>query len=350
MELDKLPTYKKIVDYLDSKKRPKHLLLGNGFSISYDPSIFSYNALSSFIENTTDDLLKELFKVINTKNFEAIMQELNNFVLIASVFSSDKLLVNKIIQTKENLQYRLIEAIKTLHPEHVFTISEEKSKSCFTFLEDYLSNKGFVFSTNYDLLLYWILMRNNSQNAIDGFGRELLNGESEFVPNWEPEYSKDLIWGINKNEQNIFYLHGALPLFDSGISIIKEIYNGEYLLENIKHRIDKDQYPIFVTAGNANEKLNHITHNQYLTYCYDKLCSISGSLITFGFSFGDNDDHIIDAINKAHKKPYDKKLWSIYIGVYNENDFKHIEKIKRKFKCKVNIWNANTIKIWDNNM
>jgi len=123
-------------------------------------------------------------------------------------------------------------------------------------------------------------------------------------------------------------------------------YDGNYLLENIKKRMSNDEYPIFVTAGNSNEKLQHITHNQYLTYCYDKLCSIKGSLITFGFSFGESDDHIIEAINKTSKKSFDNKLWSVYIGVYNENDLKHIERIKGKFKCKVNIWNAKTVKIW----
>ena len=95
MDFDKLPTYENVTNYLNSKNRRKHLLLGNGFSISYAPTIFSYNALNSFIENTDDDLLKELFKIINTKNFEAIMQELNNFVAIAGIFASDKLMEKK---------------------------------------------------------------------------------------------------------------------------------------------------------------------------------------------------------------------------------------------------------------
>ena len=48
----------------------KNLLIGNGFSISYSPSIFSYNALSSFINSSDDSELKTLFSVINTSNFE----------------------------------------------------------------------------------------------------------------------------------------------------------------------------------------------------------------------------------------------------------------------------------------
>ena len=42
-----------------------------------------------------------------------------------------------------------------------------------------------------------------------------------------------------------------------------------------------------------------------------------------------------------------KKLWSLYIGVYTEEDKKHIEKIKDKFKCKkVHIYDAKTANVW----
>jgi hypothetical protein len=160
MTVDDLPTYEEITNYLNSKKRPKHLLMGNGFSIAYDSSIFSYNALSTFIENSDDLLLKQLFKTINTKNFEIIMQELDNFEKIAEFFSAEKSLVNRIVQTNEKLKDSLIEAVQQLHPEHVFTIPDEKSTLCFKFLDGYLSNNGKVFTTNYDLLLYWVLMRN----------------------------------------------------------------------------------------------------------------------------------------------------------------------------------------------
>ena len=34
--------YTGVIKYLNKSKRRKHLLLGNGFSMSYDKSIFSY--------------------------------------------------------------------------------------------------------------------------------------------------------------------------------------------------------------------------------------------------------------------------------------------------------------------
>jgi hypothetical protein len=347
MDIDSLKTYQDVVKHLDKQKRTKHLLLGNGFSMAYDAKIFSYNALSIFIENSDDELLKQLFKSINTKNFEVIMQQLDLFADVANVFNAEKSFIDKIHRTSEILKNSLIDAVQAMHPEHVFKIPKEKSLACCAFLEDYLANNGYVFSSNYDLLLYWVLMRNTSKNAGDGFGRELENPlEDEYVPNYESEFS-ELRWGKHKDSQSVFYLHGALPLFDTGIDIIKEEYDGDYLLDNIKARMEKKEYPIFVTAGNAIEKLTHIMHNRYLSFCYDALSSVTGSLITFGFNFGDNDTHIIDAINRAAQQSIANRLRSVYIGVYSDSDLEHIKEIEKKFKCPVRMYNAKTANVWN---
>ena len=334
--VSELPSYQEIVTSL--KKRTKHLLLGNGFSVAYDHKIFSYNALSQFIENSEDALLKKLFDTINTKNFEEIMQQLNVFMDFSKAFDAGDDFTKKIEEASDKLKTNLIDAVQSMHPEHVFKIPEDKSGKCCAFLKDYLSGKGKIFSSNYDLLLYWILMRNNCENAVDGFGREFLEEEQEY---------SELRWGKHKDVQSIFYLHGALLLFDDGIDIIKEEYGGDLLLDKIKKRMENKKYPIFVTAGSANDKLSHIMHNKYLNFCYEELCKVGGSLITYGFSFGENDSHIIDAINKAAQQfDLSKKLYSIYIGVYSEDDLSHINKIHEKFRTKVNVYNAKTVNAW----
>jgi hypothetical protein len=347
MKIDSLKTYEEVVQYLIKSRRTKHLLLGNGFSMSYDSGIFSYNALSTFIDKTSNELLKKLFSTIKTKNFELVMQQLDNFVEIARIFSSDTQLVGKIKEASNTLKDSLIDAVKELHPEHIFLVPEEKSRSCFSFLNDYISNSGSIFSTNYDLLLYWVLMRNKSEFAIDGFGRDIENPD-ETIKGDDPEFS-ELRWGKYKKKQTIFYVHGTLPIFDTGIDIVKEEYDSQhYLLQKINERMEKKEYPIFITAGGANEKLNHIMHNKYLSNCYDQLSTIQGSLVSFGFNFGEYDTHIIDAINKAalYGKKSGEKLHSIYIGVYSDSDLEHIKSIESKFKCKVNLYNARTVKIW----
>jgi len=52
MKIDKLMTYKEVIISLNKKERTKHLLLGNGFSMAFNNNIFSYNALSKFIEES----------------------------------------------------------------------------------------------------------------------------------------------------------------------------------------------------------------------------------------------------------------------------------------------------------
>ena len=347
MSFKELQDYQDVVKYLEKQKRPKHLLLGNGFSMAYDHKIFSYNALYRFIENLENEVLSKLFNIITTKNFEMVMQQLVNFIEIAKAFGSDQDLINKLTAANQTLRNSLIAAIKELHPEHVFEVPKEKSKKCYSFLNNYLANEGKVFTTNYDLLLYWVLMRNESDKAIDGFGREVENPDA-YKTGEEFEYS-ELIWGKYKSEQSVYYVHGTLPIFDTGVDIVKEVYTtGHYLLENIKERLDRNEYPIFVTAGNGREKLEHIMHNKYLSNCYDNLSSIKGSLITFGFNFGEYDEHIIDAINKAakHGQRTGEKLFSIYIGVYSEDDFNYINKIKNKFRCKVKLYSAKSAHIW----
>ena len=121
-------------------------------------------------------------------------------------------------------------------------------------MKPYIANSGHIFSTDYDLLLYWVLLRNEVKDFVDGFGREAENlDDGEYVEEDDIEWS-ELIWGKYKGTQNVHYLHGALPLFDEGCDIVKVEYDGEnYLLDVIKKKIDGGSYPVFVAAGTSDE-------------------------------------------------------------------------------------------------
>lgn len=342
-----LMTFEDVVTSLKAKKRPMSLLMGNGFSMAYDRDIFSYNALYDFLASQDDELLTKLFGAIKTKNFELVMQQLGMTLALLDAFGSDPVLRQKIEGACQKLKDTLLKSVQELHPEHVYKIPEERSSACASFLSLFLDSGGQIYTTNYDLLLYWVLMRQGVNDPIDGFGRELENS-LEVGEGIEPEWS-ELLWGPNQEGQNVHYLHGALHLFDTGSQIVKEQYdwNG-YLLQNISARLDKGEYPIFVTAGNGDEKLEHIRHNRYLSHCYDRISAVDGSLVTFGFNFGPYDEHIIDAINRAAKANTKKppKLWSIYIGAYSEADFEHVKSIENKFHPKVRIFDAKTANVW----
>jgi len=344
----KLESFEGVCESIDKNKgRDFHLLLGNGFSMAYDQEIFSYNALHDFIDELKDEDLSKILSVIESKNFEIIMQQLDNLSALIDAFDGGGELKEKVESTSEKLKDSLLDAVKALHPEHVFKVPEDESEACSKFLNLFLERGGKVFSTNYDLLLYWILMRNNALEHTDGFGRD--------AENYEPGMDREdiiwseLRWGRNKDNQNVFYVHGALPFFDAGSEVVKEEYDHDsFLLEKINGRMEEGEYPIFVTAGSSEEKLAHIMHNHYLADCYDNLSEITGTLVTFGFNFWQSDDHIIEAINRAakHGKKDFPKLLSVYIGVYSEEDYKHIEQIEVKFKTKVKVFDAKTVDVW----
>ena len=346
--IDDLASFTEVMESLKKKKRRPHLLLGNGFSMSFDSKIFSYNAMHDFVSQEGDADLKALFDSAMTKDFEVVMRQLVAFIGYAEVLQLGDEVVDRIRDLYSKLKSSLIRAISAMHPEHVFKVPEAKSISCANFLRIFLDQHGQVFSTNYDLLMYWVLMRQEIKTAGDGFGRDLVE-EGEAKLGQEPEYS-ELRWGRHRETQQVHYLHGGLHLFDDGVEIVKEQYDeGSYIMENISRRLEEAQFPVFVTAGSGREKLEHIAHNRYLSHCFDRFCQVEGSLVTFGFAFGDQDSHIFEAINKAAKqgRKSSPRLWSVYVGVYCDQDLGRIPQLKSALKCKVTAYDARTAPVWE---
>lgn len=328
-----------------NRTRPFSLLLGNGFSVSYAPHIFSYNALHGFVAKIDNPVLQALFRVIDTHDFELVMRQLDTLAALGDVLGIGEALKRRIESAGADLKGGLIDAMRALHPEHVYTIPETKCAACAAFLRPFLESKGSLFTTNYDLLLYWVLMRGGVP-SIDGFGRDRENAD-EYVPPEELQYS-ELRWGRNLEGQNVHYVHGALPLFDTGIEIVKEECAEAFLLERIATRVEGGEYPVFVTAGNGTQKLTHIRHNPYLQHSYEALASVEGSIVTFGFNFGDQDSHIVAALQRATKNGHKVKnrLWSIYIGVYSDQDIDRATELADQLKCKVHLFDSKTADVW----
>jgi hypothetical protein len=237
----KLENFNDVVSSIQRNSgREFHLLLGNGFSMAYDREIFSYNALHDFITNLENQDLSTILEVIETKNFELIMQQLDSFSALIEAFGGDRTLKEKVDTASAKLKESLLEAVNALHPKQVFAVPENESAACSQFLKRFMDTGGHIYSTNYDLLLYWILMRNSIVSHGDGFGRDLENPE-ESVPVEEQVWS-ELRWGRNREKQNVFYLHGALPFFDAGAEVIKEEYdNQNYLLAKISGRMEQGE-------------------------------------------------------------------------------------------------------------
>jgi len=101
--------------------------------MSYAPTIFTYNALHGFIERLDNPVLRALFQVVGTHDFEKVMQQLETFASLCDALGLKGGLKERILEAAEDLKRSLIDAIRALHPEHVYTIPESKCDACAAF-------------------------------------------------------------------------------------------------------------------------------------------------------------------------------------------------------------------------
>ena len=254
------------------------ILLGNGFSIAYNPAMFSYDALVEGAE--FPGRVRQVFDTVGTTDFEHVMRRLNQArELLQHYDDADDL--REALQSDSNLvRESLIHALAQYHPHRADLVPDQEKDQCATFLRSY----NRIFTTKmYDLLLYWVLYPRLRDSYSDGFrGHETI------------------AWQNGEVEQHIFYLHGALHLYREGRRTIKRRYAGGIpILDQLNDAMADGELPLFVSEGNCQQKLAAIEDSTYLKACYDALATTRQSLTLYGFGFHPNDQHIINAIAKS---------------------------------------------------
>lgn len=293
-----------------SQRGKRHLLLGNGFSIACRPDIFVYNRL--FERANFEKLPRALqaFKALGTTDFERMIKVLKDFAAIAQIYGheskeaeSDALLLREV----------LVHTIADSHPSRPSDINSDEYGHCKIFL----SNFDRKFTLNYDLLLYWTLMQDEIEPQIpcdDGF-RKGEDKDASYVT-WEPE---------NSYNQSVYYLHGALHLFDAQTELQKYTWTntGVPLIDQIRDALSRSFFPLFVAEGTTSEKFARIRHSDYLSKAYRSFIPISGSLFIFGHSMADNDDHILDVVGWG-------KTDNLYVSIHGDPNSDRNQEIIRK--------------------
>ena len=320
----------------------KHLMLGNGFSIAIFPNIFNYKALS---QNTDSSQVKNLFKLLDTNDFEYVMRRLWDVLELVKLYREDKDIPNKKSRIKDaselldlypenkkisdklhrisenhlKIRKMLIDVVSELNPETPNCIVGKNYKRCYKFLEHF--NDGNKYTFNYDLLLYWAYMKFRNDDKYkelehdDGF-----RGNGTLTRN------------TNRGEnQNIYYLHGAMHLFDDNGIVQKTRFNILSIKEQVRYTINGGKYPIFIAEGTKEEKLNRIQDCNYLKHAFDSLNKIDNNLFIFGHSLGNTDDHVFERVNSL------PELKNIFISIFDDakpNDKKNIIDKVRRWKIK----------------
>lgn len=234
----------------------------------------------------------------------------------------------------------LVRAIADNHPAWPGEISSQSYTACRHFLAHFKN----IYTLNYDLLLYWALMQDEIDppqlRSDDGFRTSIENGE-EYVT-----------WESGRHGQNIFYLHGALHVFDAGTEVQKYTWanTGVRLIEQVRAALQTNRYPIFVAEGESSHKLVRIRHSDFLAKAYRSFQEIGNALFVFGHSMAQSDDHILRLICRG-------KIKQLFVGLYGDEDSEQNLFIRRRVeqlqgmrgtrkRLEVEYYDARSARVW----
>jgi hypothetical protein len=261
-----------------SRGTGRAVLLGNGFSIAQGGGRFSYSNLLEICKLPPEGPIRKVFEVLQTVDFEMVMKALEDASYIARAYG-DAAAAERFAADASAVREALIDAVHEVHPGVRFEVPEKQSEACGKFLMRF----DKIFTLNYDLLLYWVILA-ATKGFQDGFGLgDEVNGLRTF--------SSGALC-------NTYYLHGALHLFlDRELETLKRVVTGSTIIDDIANTIrTRSQLPLIAAEGTAVQKIARIRSVPYLHHCYDELIDLGGTLFIFGHGVSTNDSHIYDAI------------------------------------------------------
>lgn len=328
---EQILTFEEALTRADEKK---HLMIGNGFSVSLFPDIFNYKRLS---EKITDDRVKRLFQTLNTYDFEYVMWRITEALRVIENYEDADDIKSLLQDDIDNLKNTLISTIVECHPEAPNAISEKQYEKCRDFLHHFKDGKKYTF--NYDLLLYWVYMHFLETKEIscnDGF---LTDADDRNMVTWEIG---------REQEQNLYYLHGAMHIFSDKSKVEKYtwINTGETLSNQVNQSIDEGNYPVFISEGTTNHKKMRINNNAYLARSFSSLKSIGNSLFIHGHSLRDEDDHVFNYVNRKKKKIF-ISIYGNASADYNETIISKINSWRSQYdKNEYFVYQSETANVW----
>ncbi len=301
----------------DIKDRYKgaDILLGNGLSIKVHDEM-RYGSLYDVFLGMCDDTDEEFFNGFEHTDFEVIQSYLSNAIRVNNKLSLE---TDVISDKKDRLKEGLIGAVHRSHPS-----TDEIDRDYLRYISEELNFFGNVFTTNYDLFTYQIIMivkEEKNQTYNDRF--------------WDqPDYHNPKVYlkfrDFNDidDQKDVFYLHGALFINDRRSEILKiQKYGGRELIDMVSAMINNNQFPLFVSEARSSDKLKKIMDNRYLEHAYKNFRKSGKKLVSYGFSFSDNDDHIAAAIDERRR--------DIAVSIYHQDKNKNevqaeVSRIKSK--------------------
>jgi len=263
------------------------LLLGNGLSRNvWEP--FGYRSL--YEEAQASGLPPEcqtLFAEHGGTNFERVLAALRIAIHIADTLHMDRA---PMLATYQEVKRALGRAVRAVHLPREDVPDEPLRR-----MREVLAHQQVVFTTSYDLLLYWAMGYGGTYAPfVDLFRAE---GRCAFDPDWT---------FVTEDQVPVYYLHGALHLLVEGTgTTVKLTWNDRTLLEQFGEPIptDPEARPLLITEGSSQDKLAAIQDNRYLEHALDRLRGWKAPLVVFGSGLSEQDDHLVAAISENPDRP-----------------------------------------------
>ena len=203
------------------------------------------------------------------------------------------------------LRYALLRAIVDVHPDTPHMLASGSLASSAEFFQKFSA----VYTTNYDRLIYWATAQYPIRRFFtDRFAEYMISDEDANTPTHfyhRSHYSTRI---------PILYLHGALHFYhwqDTTTKLQRSAELGS-LGQQIRERLATGLEPEIILEGSAKRKLRQIKRSSYLSDIHDSFREVSGILVTYGWGFNLQDQHIVDAILR------NQNLTEIWVSVYGD--------------------------------
>ncbi len=318
---------------LANKFHGADLLLGNGFSINLHGH-FSYKSLFNEFLKYCKPNECSIFRNFGTNNFELIQEILFSAKKVNELFKIT--IDSRIDNALELLKNGLIQSIQHNHPNY-----SQIDRNQLQRLSKQLNSFGDIFTLNYDLFLYHIILK--MKDKCDEEGRAAPYSDY-FWGEYDRQF-KQFVDYDDYHDKHVYYLHGALYLFKITPDTLKLKRGDEpkELVVMIGDVVNKGTMPLFVSEGNYKEKLKAIERSNYLSFCYESLEKSKNKLVIFGSSLSSQDTHITKAIK--YKKNNRELAIATHIGDKSVNDLEQeIQRLKAKFSShKIYFCDSETI-------
>ncbi|HET6505629.1 MAG TPA: DUF4917 family protein [Baekduia sp.] len=262
----------------------RNLLAGNGLSRQVWPS-FAYTSLYERACETKALTKKDraLFEARGTENFELVLSALATSIETLAALGRG---TDALEKRYASVQGALGRAVRDVHAP-MSDVPEERRAALRAALLEY----RYVFTTSYDLLVYWAAAPDFADFA-DFFWSD---GRNAFDPG-RTRVSPTV-------PTRIAYLHGALHLVVDGAGVTTKRRSGEQtLLEQFDDQPPPSR-PLLITEGSSADKLKVIVNNEYLNFALTRLRRQKPPLVVFGHALGPQDQHLVDALNVQPERP-----------------------------------------------